>query len=331
MESNNVSLKIASEVEKVLKFNGLTALIPIINSMSLCLKLPEQFKQLNSTLSISPKGQGKSTLLIHILAKSNPKYFVVLPKKMFESQLLEKPKDYFNHKIMIHDDIISALGGTNKKQREQLTGFFTQLLSDGNYSRENKELKDITCLAHFGIAHESFEKHHKDLIDNTFLDRFATYSVNLNFKEKMEILEHRDQMVENDVKLPIIKLPLTKNKVEVKLILNEESKKRINQLAMELDTYNLMSSNRAKNYITIFLLSNALLNNRKETNEYDLEMYEKLHKYHLNCIGNLSKKRQILALKQRFPDKNNEELITESGIPKSTFYRINKELQLNET
>ncbi len=321
MQANGVSLKIAAEIEKALKFNGLPSLIPIINCLSISLKLPDQIKQANSTLCISPKGFGKSTLLIYILAKSNPKFFTILDKNIFESQLLEKPREYFEGKVLIHDDLISAFGGKNRKQREQLTSFFSQLLSDGTYSREGKKLENVCCIAQFGIARESFEKHRKDLLDGTFLDRFLTYSVELDNLQKLEVLQHRDHMMDYNVQLPIIKLPFSKRKQEIKLVLTEEQKNKVNKLAIQLESYRVMSSTRTQNFIKIFMLCNALLNNRKETCQYDLELYEVLHQFHLNSASQMSKKQQIIALKQQFPDKNNEELIDISGIPKTTFYR----------
>ncbi len=325
-EANKTSLEIASKIEEVLRFNGLASLIPIINTMSLSLKLPKQLRRPNSTLTISPKGQGKSTLLIHILARSNPKFFTVLDKNIFESLLLEKPKEYFHNKVLIHDDLISVFGGKTTKQRDQITSFFTQILSDGCYGRDKKSLDGIFCLAHFGIANESFKNHRKALLDSTFLDRFATYSVKLSEQNKLEILEHRDEMISKDIELPKIKLPLSKKKNQVNLILSKDQRVKINNLAMEFDCYNLMSSNRAKNYISIFLLSNALLNGRTETCEYDLQLYEQLHKYHMNSSYELTKENKVLAMIKTNPGMKVEELIKKSGIPKATFYKIRKNL-----
>ena len=327
VQANKVSLEIAAKVEKVLKFNGLASLIPIVNTMSLSLKLPAQFRQLNSTICISPKGGGKSTLLVKILAKSNPKFFTVLDKNIFESLLLEKPKEYFNNKTLVHDDLISVFGGKNRKQREQLTSFFTQILSDGTYSRDGKGFTGITCIAHFGIAQESFQHHRKDLLDSTFLDRSATYSVKLTVSEKREVLEYRDKMVDDDIQLPTIKLPLTKKKKEVKLSLDKDEKTKVNDLAMELDMYNILSSNRAKNYISIFLMANALLNGRDKISRQDLQLYEIIHRYHLESSEEVSKEHKVLALKQRFPNENNAGLMEKSGLSKSTYYRIERNLR----
>ena len=144
LTSNKVSMDIFKKINDYLHGWGYAALIVCVNSMTLFLDLPSHFRQLNSTLGITQKGAGKSTLLVHILAKSNPKLFQPLPKKMFESQLIQQPEQYFNGKILIHDDIIVGFGGLSKKQRQQLVNFFTSLLSDGSYDRQDfGHLKDI--------------------------------------------------------------------------------------------------------------------------------------------------------------------------------------------
>ncbi len=327
-EANKVSLKIAEEIERVLKFNGLASLITIVNSMSLSLKLPSQFKQRNSTLAVNNKGGGKSTLLIHILAKSNPKFFQILPKKMFESELIDKDHKYFHNKILIHDDIIAAIGGMSKKQREQLIGFFTLLLSDGHYSRDGKVLDGIDCLSHFGIAMESFIKHRKDLIEATFLDRFATYRVRLTHQLKADILRHRDGMFENNIQLPKIKLPLTKSKKTITFDLEQSTINEINRLALELDMYNVISSTRAQSYIRIFMLSNALLNGRATATKYDLELYQLLHPYHLESSYDMSKKHKIIATLRANPGITVSKIQKLTGIPESTLYRLLKNLRV---
>lgn len=329
-QANWKSMEIATKIEAVLRFNGFASLIPIVGCMSLCLDLPNQLKQRNSTLNVSPRGTGKSTLLIHILAKSNPRFFQVLPKKMFESLLLDEPRAYFHNKILVHDDIIIAFGGTNKKQREQLTGFFTSLLSDGSYSRKDKKLENIICLALFGIAKESFEYHRKDLLESTFLDRFASYAVHMTKEQKLEVLEFRDLMETQDIRLPKIKLPLKKSKKKVKLNLSENEKKIIRTLAMELESYSVMSAVRAQNYIKIFLMSNALLNERDVAGSYDLELYQMVHQYHLESSVVMDKKRKLLALKQKYPGKTAKEFAKMLNVPISTYYRIAKELDTEQ-
>ena len=322
---NKVSLEIATKIEEVLKFKGLPSLIPIINSCSICVKLPKQYSQLNSTLCIDQRGFGKSTLLIHILAESNPKFFVILPKKVFESRLIEKPREYYHNKVLIHDDLTVSFGGTTTKQRQQLTNFFTQLLSDGRYEREGKShLKDIVCLAHFGVAWESYKDHRKDLLNSTFLDRFSLYKVPLKVNQQMEILEMRDEMKDKNTKLPKIKLPLIKRKKVIKLNLTTSMKEERNKLAMELHEADIMTACRAQNYIDIFLMSNAFLNGRDAVVLEDLELYKVIHKYHKNASLDSDKIQRIKDLRKENPSISVKEIKKITKISTSTIYRLLK-------
>ena len=326
-ENNKVSIEIANKIESYLKYWGVVSLIPIINTMSLFLDLPEQYKQLNSTLCISQRGSGKSTLLLHILPEPNKRKFQILPKKIFESLLMQEKKSYFHLKILIHDDIIVAFGGLSKKQREQLVNLFTSILSDGCYGRQNKWFKGIRCVAHFGIAKESYVKHHQSLLDSTFLDRFVTYTLDITDEMKEEILEHLDMLKEKNISMPSLNLPIPKKRVNISLDLDKETKNEINKLAMQLDRYNIMTYARAQNYIHIFLMSNALLNGRKETNRYDLEMYKRLHPYHIASCGFLKDIDKVKAFIMENP-KGFKEPWKKLGISRSSFYRISKILRI---
>lgn len=326
--ANKRSIEFANKVETYLKGWGIPSLIVIINSMSLFLKTQEQYKQLNSTLCIAVRGSGKSTLLLHILAKSNPKMFQILPKKIFESELVKKPRDYFDNKILIHDDIIVAFGGLNKKQREQLIGFFGLLLSDQSYSREGLDhLKNVRCLAHLGIASESYSKYKKQLLEATFLDRFCSFEVKTSRSNKKDILNHRDYLKEKDVQLPVIKLPFFAKKVPIKLHFDEEIRQKRNKLALELDDYGVISFARAQNFIDIFLMSNALLNNRKVVNAHDLALYEELHSYHLESSGELSMQAFVKALILDYGETIDGNILKEHNLSKSSFYRHRRRLR----
>ena len=327
LEKNRKSLEIAKKIEEVLKFKGIPSLIPVINSYSLSLKLPLGFKQRNSTLCIDQKGYGKSTLLIDILAKSNPKHFQVLPKKIFESELVDLPKDYFHKKILIHDDLISALGGTSTKQRQQLTSFFTQLLADGRYSRAKKEqLKEVQTIAHFGIAWESYLQYHKSLLDSTFLDRFAPYKITMTQEQRMEVLETRDAIKEKGQELPIIKLKLSRSQEKVSLNITDDLKIERNKLAMVMEARNIMSATRAQNYIDIFLMSNALSNERSETCKEDLQLYKLVHEYHLNASLDKANEQNIREYLLKNPSAKASEIVASLRIPQATVYRSMKKL-----
>jgi hypothetical protein len=322
---NANSIKIANDIEGYLPGMGLIGLIVATNSISICVELPKQYKQRNSIILILGRGSAKSTLLIDILAKSNKKMFVKLDKKLFESELVQKPKEYFHNKVLIHDDLIIAFTGMSTKQRQQLVNFFTSILSDKEYSRErNNQLKDVDCLCIFGLAKENYAKYMKELMSATFFDRFSRVTRNIDREDKVKILEHRDITKENNIDFPKIKLPYKKKKTKIELILTKEMKVKRNKLAMELDDYNILSFARAQNFIDVFLMSNALLNGRKRVKNSDLEMYLLLHKYHVQSSGELDKEEKIAVMKKQ--GVPNKEIMKKLKIPTSTFYDILKRL-----
>ncbi len=326
-KANWRSLKIAEDIEDFLKFKGLQSLIPFVNACSLNLRLPEAYGKRNSTICVDQRGLGKSTLLNGILAKSNPKFVQVLDKKIYESQLVRKPKSYFHGKILIHDDLTSAIGGKTTKQREQIESFFTQLLSDGNYSRDGlNELKDVRCVGQFGVAWESFKKNRKALHDNTFLDRFAPYKIELTYMEKQEILEHRDLLKENNTKLPRVVLPLRKSLTSIKRCLSPEMKKEINTLAMELATLHIMSFARAQDHIEVFMMSNAFLNGRNKTNVHDLELYKIVHEFHKKSSLEDSRENTIRNIILMKPSATPKDIVKMTGFPQSSVYVILKRI-----
>jgi hypothetical protein len=77
-----------------------------------------------------------------MLAASNPEYFVVPAPKIFESQLVQKPREYFHNKIMILDDLIVSFEGMDLKQRQQLENFWTKLL-EGSYARDASSITNV--------------------------------------------------------------------------------------------------------------------------------------------------------------------------------------------
>jgi len=77
-----------------------------------------------------------------MLAASNPEYFVVPAPKIFESQLVQKPREYFHNKIMILDDLIVSFEGMDLKQRQQLENFWTNLL-EGSYARDASSITNV--------------------------------------------------------------------------------------------------------------------------------------------------------------------------------------------
>jgi hypothetical protein len=123
----------------------LPSIIPIVNSISINLMLPRGVRKLNSCLIVAPRGSGKTELLEHILAASNPEHFVVLPPKIFESELVKKGREYFHNRIMVRDDLIPTFEGTSTKQRQQFVNLWTMLL-EGNYGRDRDVQKCYICV-----------------------------------------------------------------------------------------------------------------------------------------------------------------------------------------
>ncbi|MFA4886744.1 MAG: hypothetical protein WC595_00885 [Candidatus Nanoarchaeia archaeon] len=324
---NKESIRICNEIENVLQGMGLVAMILIINSLSLCLKLPKTVRQRNSTLLIALRGCAKSTLIVDILGESNPNFFQRLDTKTFESQLVKKPKEYFQNKVLAHDDLITLLAGLSIKQRQQLVNFFVQILNGGRYSREGVELKDVKCVVAFGIAKENYSKHKTEFFEATLLDRIAIYEKVVNRDDKLRILEYRDNQLNSKQALPKIKLPFTKTEKTIKLNLSEEDKEEIRRLAIDLDDYGIMSFARAQDFIKVFLMSNALLNKREETNCFDLEFYKMLHPFHLEACGELKNWDIIRKFRVQNPSIPVKEIIQKTGINEKSVYRILKRLK----
>ena len=96
--------------------------------------------------------------------------------------------------------------------------------------------------------------------------------------------------------LPKIKLPLSKSKKQIELNLTPEMQFEIENLVMQLDAFGIMSWKRAQEHIHNFLMANALLNNRKATNKYDLELFKYIFPYYLNSaeISDVSQLNKII-------------------------------------
>ena len=114
-------------------------------------------QKLNSCLVVAPRGTGKSELLERILAKSNPEHFVVLPPKIFESELVQKHREFFHNKIMVLDDLIVSFDGMSTKQRQLLENFWTKLL-EGGYGRDTRSIANVNTLVLFGLASEQLDR-----------------------------------------------------------------------------------------------------------------------------------------------------------------------------
>lgn len=243
--------------------------IPIIvNALTLNLDVNVPW---NSTLLALPKGDGKTTLLHEILRKSNPKYFPDLPAKIYETEILQLPDDYFNRKVWIYDDLITLFRGTSTKQREQLMHFHNEFLSKGEYSRANRKAKGkILCL--YGIAREEWRKKFaKELFESTFQDRFMIIEYKRSEEEKRWILRRLRERNINK-KPPKVELPFSKRLKNPEI--PERFKDDIEEIAIEIDKTGRMSYLRAKNVVENFLKSNAVINKRDDVVEEDLMLFK---------------------------------------------------------
>ena len=323
-EKDNLnSLKFIKEVEKIWKGLGEFYLIPFINMHTLFV---ETGKQKNSSLIILIKGGSKSDFLTTIYS-NNPKSCVLLPEKMYESMLSKKPKEFFNNKIMIHTDLIAGFTGLNNKQREQLISFWTSILSDMRYERQDvQEIKLDSCVVMFGLAFNNYHKYKERLFESTFLDRVTTINKPISLLEKVEILRF---MLKNDLKNAqkvrknaIFRLKMRKKPLKIAIFMPKFEQKIVD-FSIDFDILGVMSFTRAKNYIVNFLMANAYFNDRLEVTENDMKMFEKLYSFHVDK-KNFSMYNKLALAKKENPNLNNEELRKKLDWNKGTYYKYNK-------
>jgi hypothetical protein len=290
-------------------------------------------RKLNSCLIVAPRGSGKTELLEHILAASNPEHFVVLPPKIFESELVTKGRDYFHNKIMVLSDLIVTFEGMAKKQREQLVNFWTKLL-EGNYARDRDALENVSTLALFGLASEQLDRFRDELMSATFLDRVPPFKHSVTTEMKREILQFRAKLQhhEETYNPPTVRLPLPERiddsrKIQVAFPRSRDIENQIVEYALELDAYNVQSCARAQDYIKNFMRSNALLNSRRKVTMSDLHMYDLVHPLFLGSMGELGAESLVLSLFRKHPGCPDKELIEKSKLSRGTFYRYKRILQ----
>jgi len=327
------TLDFAGKVESWLKGWLLPSIIPIVSSMSINLRVPRGMRKLNSCLIVAPRGSGKTELLEHILAASNHRHFVVLPPKIFESDLVKKGREYFHNKVMVLSDLIVTFEGMARKQREQLVNFWTKLL-EGNYARDRDALENVSTLALFGLASEQLDKFRDELMSATFLDRVPPFKHNVTTEMKREILQFRAKLQrhEEEYKPPVLKLPLPEkiddsSKIQVAFPRSREIENRIVEYALELDKYHVQSFARAQDYIRNFMRANALLNNRRRVTVSDLYLYDLVHPLFLGSTGTLGPESLVLSLFSRYPGCSDNELIEKSELSRGTFYKYKRILQ----
>lgn len=285
---------------------------------------------------IAPKGSGKSDLLKDMLAKGNPNHFVFLEEKIFESQLIARPKEYYHNKIVVSHDLIPTFEGMKTVQRQQFTNFWVSLL-EGNYARVDHKLENVRTMVLFGIALDKLNEFKQALMSSTFFERVPPFRFDISDEQLRLILRFRTKMnifggSKSEHNIPVIKLPLPdkiddEKLADIKYLCNKEIDERIEDLAMEQHLYDIQSAIRAQDYIKIFMMSNALLNGRKKVTKSDLMLYELVHPLFINAGRNLGTEKYLISLFKDNSGKDDKELIAISGLSRGTFYKYKKILK----
>ena len=247
-------------------------------------------------------------------------HFVTLPPRIFESELVTKPREFFHNKIMVLDDLIVTFEGTSTKQRQQLVNFWTKLL-EGNYARDRDRIENVCTLALFGLASEQLSKFRDELMSSTFLDRVPSFKHKVTTDMKRDILRFRGRDRSPRQK-PTLTLPLPEKvednrKIEVTFPCSKQIEDKIAEFALELDHYGVQSCVRAQDYIKIFMRANALLNGRRKVTVSDLYLYDLIHPLFLDSMGEIGTENRVLALIKNNPRAIDSEIIEGSGISRN--------------
>lgn len=233
----------------------------------------------NSNMIIVPAGYGKSTFL-RAVAQANKKKIQLLPSKCFESFLSEEPKEYFHNKILLMNDGAVTFSGLSTKQRQQLTQFFTELITEGGYKRQKKQpITGIKTSLFVALPELTYKKNKDDFFKETFMDRLIPVHKSLTQEQIREILNNIqfDNPEKFKVKLQNTKLKLVEHDFNA-------WHETISELAMHHYVYGSCSAVRAYQYVVNFLKANSYLNNRQKTSKNDLKMYFFLHFLHLETL-----------------------------------------------
>jgi len=327
MEEIKNTLKFINKITEYFQHYELLAIPIIVNPLTICLKLNED-EAPNSNLIITRKGLGKSTVL-KCLAKSNPKYFIELPDKIHESEIIKNfRQDDFERKVWILDDLVVSFRGLNKKQREQLEGFFIAILSKGKYERSGVrriENAKISCM--FGFAQENYSKYSKELFTSTLLDRIVPISYDFSADEIKEIIEFKIKAKREKRNFPEIKLPFTDEDVEIEI--PEQFDKEIVELAMRLQAICGLTATRGLNYVQNFLKANALINDRSEVTKADINLFKLILPIHGDIKDSLENKvrRFILEKCNEKGEISSSEIKKELGIPNRSWEEILKKIK----
>jgi hypothetical protein len=270
---------------------------------------------------VEDMGGGKTTF-VNILEQSNAKYCLRLPTKIYAWDFVENfPQGIFKRKLILHDDLIPAFSGLSEKSKQQLIGFFMEMLDKFKYEQLGKT-QEGECNALFGIAKRYFTKReNKELYETTFFDRVTLVKpMPMNLQTKSDVL---DLMATRDnPKYPKVKLPLGRKK-KIKLDFSKFDLEDIKKLALGFDQKGIMSHTRGFNYILNYMKGNALLNDRKEVRYCDWELFTEVYPIHFSRTDTHSLVRNALI---KYKDLSDKDIIEKINIPRRTFYFHKKRL-----
>jgi hypothetical protein len=332
---NSETIRLANEINKYLHGYQKVSMLLLPN---ICSLRTDYLQRPNSNLLVEDKGGGKSTLF-NMIYHSNPKNITKLPSKMYASDMVKWDKTCWQNKLLMHDDLIPAFSGLSIKSKEQLMGFFTELLSAGEYKQLGNEIKDAVCNAMFGMARdyyyqeqikpgimskdesdgESKSKSFKEkLFTSTFTDRVVIVTPpEKTDEQKLDVMEF---MRNRQSKIPIIKLPINKFK-KISIDYDKIDLIALDSMCIDFDKSRVISAQRAQNYCINFMKGNAMLNNRSCVTNYDLELLRELFPLH---IANLTNYELVYKGMHDFPDLDDSEIIKRIKVARATFYRYKK-------
>lgn len=242
-----------------------------INMHVLFIKKP--IVQNNNLIIVLPKGYGKSTGLEWI-ARHFGKAFNEIPGKIYESFLVKEKPEFFHNRILYHRDLLVGLLGLTTKQRQQIYGFFIDLLDSGRYERQGvNKLEGINTSFYGSMARDGFDKSRAELYDSTFADRIPLISDSFPQHHPFQVIEKMATYDGNHAQLPVfINVKRRRQyKIEYDALQYHQD---IGIICVQMETDGIMSFSRAYHFISNFMRANALVNERKEVNIWDLKMFE---------------------------------------------------------
>lgn len=313
-KANAVSLKLGEDVGRyLLGYQEVTMLV----LPNICSLYVDYYNKPNSCLIIEDMGGGKSDFL-KLLHNSNKKKVIQMPSKMYAIELAETfSKGGLHMKTAIHDDLIASFHGLTRKSREQLLGFWTEVLSAHSYSQLKNVVK-AECNVVFGVAREFFHKQKEQLFGTTFLDRITL--IQPPKKDIVMMDSILDKMEERIIKPPTIKLPTRRKKIELDWD-NTGNYEKAKKLSLLMDKQRIMSATRAWNYVRNWLKGNAYLNGRTEVSNHDFDAFLQLFPLHL---GKNTLFMHVYNSIREFPQLSDNERIAKLQISRDTYYKYKK-------